>query len=285
MTRMAREFASSRSRRSSYRKTTPSALAAGEAPLVSVPTASPHPTPATGAARVPEPEIPLAGARPGDVRVEQFTPPVVQEKVISEISHELGNFFHKLYYWSEFLQEKRTGHAADATATQMLERTIRNLEDFLKISLDFFRPLKLSSMRMPVADFVAGVLGQMRAQLNGSPVTVTDPGAWDDWTIQIDPSRLPPVFLVALRRLTEQATAGSSIQITLAVADRAPARGLEVEFRLCDPNVSASLFQTAAAGIEWAIAERIVALHGGELRECPAVEGERMLALFLPFHV
>src|SRR4029079_9320298 len=109
--------------------------------------------------------------------------------------------------------------------------------------LDFFRPLKLSPMRMPVTDFVDGVLGQMRAQLNGSPVTVTDPGAWDDWPIQIDPARLPPVFLIALRRLTEQATAGSSIQITLAAANGATGRGLDVEFRLCDPNVSASLFQ------------------------------------------
>lgn len=229
--------------------------------------------------------MPLAAARPGDVRVEQFTPPVVQEKVISEISHELGNFFHKLYYWSEYLGEKRNGHAADATATQMLERTIHNLEDFLKISLDFFRPLKLSPMRMPVADFVAGVLGQMRAQLNGSPVTFTDPGAWEGSAIQIDPARLPPVFLIALRRLTEQATAGSSIQITLVAANGPRGRGLDVEFRLCDPNVTASLFQTAAAGIEWAIAERIVALHGGELRECPAGDGERVLALFLPFHV
>ncbi|HEV7733116.1 MAG TPA: hypothetical protein VGR62_13180 [Candidatus Binatia bacterium] len=229
--------------------------------------------------------MPLAAARPGDVRVEQGTPPVVQEKVISEISHELGNFFHKLYYWSEYFQEKRTGHSADATATQMLERTIRNLEDFLKVSLDFFRPLKLSPMRMPVPDFVAGILGQLRAQLNGSPVTVTDPGGWDGLTIQIDPSRLPPVFLIALRRLMEHGTAGSSIRITLVDCHTAEGRGIEVEFRLYDPNVSASLFQTAAAGIEWALAERVVALHGGAIRECPAGEGERVLAIFLPFHV
>jgi hypothetical protein len=25
-----------------------------------------------------------------------------QEKVLAEIVHELGNFFHKLYYWADF---------------------------------------------------------------------------------------------------------------------------------------------------------------------------------------
>ncbi len=58
--------------------------------------------------------------------------PVQQEKMVAEITHELGNFFHKLYYWSDYLQEKRARRTQDVTATQMLERTIRNLEDFLK---------------------------------------------------------------------------------------------------------------------------------------------------------
>ena len=43
------------------------------------------------------------------------------ERVIAEIAHELGNYFHKLYYWAEFLQEKRAASRADATAAQMLE--------------------------------------------------------------------------------------------------------------------------------------------------------------------
>src|SRR5262245_48718952 len=39
---------------------------------------------------------------------EGEVPAVVQEKILAEISHELGNFFHKLYYWSDYLKERPT---------------------------------------------------------------------------------------------------------------------------------------------------------------------------------
>src|SRR5262249_30486043 len=81
-------------------------------------------------------------------RPEPGTPVFVQEKVLAEIAHELGNFFHKLYYWSDYLKERPARKSADSTATQMLERTIKNLEDFLKVSLDYFHPTQLSFMRM-----------------------------------------------------------------------------------------------------------------------------------------
>src|SRR5262249_61906932 len=42
--------------------------------------------------------------------------PPAHDRVLAEISHELGNLFHKLYYWAEFLQERRGGHPNDAPA-------------------------------------------------------------------------------------------------------------------------------------------------------------------------
>src|SRR6476660_6757591 len=86
---------------------------------------------------VPQKLGPLA-ARPAAVRPDHATAVLVQEKVLAEITHELGNFFHKLYYWSDYLKEKPARKSSDSTATQMLERTIKNLEDFLKVSLDYF---------------------------------------------------------------------------------------------------------------------------------------------------
>src|SRR5262245_35553570 len=67
-----------------------------------------------------------------------------EERVLAKIAHQLGNCFHKLYYWTEFLQEKRADHASEATAVQMLTRTVGNLEEFLKGALEYFRPVKLS---------------------------------------------------------------------------------------------------------------------------------------------
>ena len=37
---------------------------------------------------------------------------VVEERVLAEISHELGNFFHKLYYWSDYIKSDSEGARA-----------------------------------------------------------------------------------------------------------------------------------------------------------------------------
>src|SRR4030095_13500187 len=121
-------------------------------------------------------------------------PSASEERVLAEIAHELGNFFHKLYYWAEFLQEKRADHSSEATAVQMLTHTVENLEEFLKVTLEYFRPLKLSPARMPLSDVVAGMVVQLRAQLHGWPVRVTDAGGWERQAVLLDPGRLPAGF-------------------------------------------------------------------------------------------
>src|SRR5437867_6116827 len=136
---------------------------------------------AMSAIKNPDPETESAQKHPARAarRSDHGTMVLVQEKVLSEIAHELGNFFHKLYYWSDYLKEQPAGAPTESTAAQMLERTIKNLEDFLKVSLDYFHPTRLSLMRMAIPDVVGGLLSQVRAQLNGTPITVSDGGAWD----------------------------------------------------------------------------------------------------------
>jgi hypothetical protein len=201
-----------------------------------------------------------------------------QDRVLAEISHELGNLFHKLYYWAEFLQERRGDHSSDAPAVQMLTQTVGGLEEFLKGVLDYFRPLKLAPIRMAVSDLIAGMVIQMRSQLLGWPVRVSDSGAWEQRSVLIDPVRLPAVLLAAGRRLTERAPAGSGVHIAfLGLSD-----GVEVTFRVEGAGGTPGL-QSAATCIEWGVAERIVALHGGRLRERAVADGPHALVLFLPF--
>ncbi len=277
---MPRELASSRSRRTTYQKTVASRGSASDpAPARDDVAAS-----AQSQNDMPTPATPHGPARPLTARTETAPPAAVQERVLAEVGHELGNFFHKLYYWAEYLQERRAGHGGDTTATQMLGRTVHNLEDFLRITLDFFRPITLTPMSLSATELVAGVLGQLRAQADGSSLTVTDPGSWDGHTIVVDPVRLPPVFPLAMRRLADQAPPGSRLRVSLAEVEQGGRAGLEFAFGLATPGTTTSLFQTAAAGIEWAVAERIVALHGGALTEQDAGQEERVIVVFLPFH-
>jgi hypothetical protein len=204
--------------------------------------------------------------------------PVAEERVLAEIAHELGNFFHKLYYWAEFLQEKRADHSSEATAAQMLTQTVGGLEEFLKGTLDYFRPLKLSPVQMPLAEIVAGMVVQLRAQLHGWPVRVSDQGGWEQRAVLIDPAKLPAVFLAVGRRLTERAPAGTGVHVGLESSSDGIEAVFSVEGRFGTPG-----FQTAASCVEWALAERIVALHGGRLQQRDLPDGSPVLVLFLPF--
>jgi signal transduction histidine kinase len=206
----------------------------------------------------------------------------VQEKVLAEIRHELGNFFHKLYYWSDYLKEKPARQPADSTATQMLERTIRNLEDFLKVSLDYFHPTQLSFTRMAVPDLVEGLLFQARAHLNGTPLAAQEPREWGDAALLVDPGHLSQAFAVAVRHLTKQVGPESSVRIAVERSTRRDCPGLEVAFILATPNEASPLFRTSEAGIEWAVAQKVVALHGGELSEITGDGAEKTIILFLP---
>jgi len=206
----------------------------------------------------------------------------VQEKVIAEIGHELGNFFHKLYYWSDFLQDKPARQSADATAVQMLERTIRNLEEFLKVSLEYFHPTQLACMRMGAVELVDALLVQLRAQLNGTPVSIADAGDWRDGGIMVDPGRFSQALGVAVRQLVDQIGGESTLAIAIRRASRDGHPGLEVDLRLNRPSEAPALLQTGAAGMAWAVAEKIVMLHGGELLQSTIDPEAKSLTLFLP---
>jgi len=245
-------------------------------------------TPSMSASKIPDRDPrqklgPRAVRTPAP-RAEHGTTVLVQEKVLAEIAHELGNFFHKLYYWSDYLKEKPARKTADSTAAQMLERTIKNLEDFLKVSLDYFHPTQMAFTRMGVKELLEGVLFQVRSQLNGTPVTVGDVSRWSDVDadVLVDPSHLSYAFEVAVRQITKQLGAESTVAIDFVRSARRDAAGIEIEFHLRQPNEASPLFRTAEAGVEWAVAQKFVALHGGELAERTDVPGEKELFLFLP---
>src|SRR5205823_14639639 len=129
-----------------------------------------------------------------------------------------------------------------------------------------------------------GVLFQVRSQLNGTPVTVGDLSRWGDVDadVMVDPSHLSYAFEVAERQITKQLGADSTVAIEFVRSARRDAAGVEIEFHLRHPNEASPLFRTAEAGVEWAVAQKFVALHGGELAERTDVPGEKELFLFLP---
>src|SRR5262249_47922572 len=150
---------------------------------------------AMAASKISGPETPQKlgprAARPPAPRPEHEATAVRPETGLAEIAPELGKLFHQLYYSYEYLKERPSRKTADSTAAQMLERTIKNLEDFLKVSLDYFHPTQLSLSRMTVSELVEGLLFQVRSHLNGTPATVADGGLRDvEGEVLVDPGHL-----------------------------------------------------------------------------------------------
>jgi hypothetical protein len=98
----------------------------------------------------------------------------------------------------------------------------------------------------------------------------------------IDPGHLSRAFEVAVRHLVMQIGPTSALGVGIVQGTRGGRAGVEVGFRLSDPSEAQPLFQTSEAGVEWAVAQKVVALHGGELIEQSNAPGEKSVVLFLP---
>jgi hypothetical protein len=196
--------------------------------------------------------------------------------LLSEISHELGNYFHKLYYWAEVLREPRAAGADPETAL-LLERTVRELETFLKTALEFFRPITIAPMTLPVADLAASVRAVLTRHVDPAPLHWEDRGVTGtSGTVAVDPGRFSFVLDGMVRRLQGTETAG----IAAAVAIESPDGARVVTVTLTASNAGRGPAPTVGATIEWAVIERIVELHGGAVEV--QGESERRVQLQLP---
>lgn len=199
-----------------------------------------------------------------------------QERLLSEISHELGNYFHKLYYWAELLREQRPA-TADTEPAGLLERTIRDLETFLKSALEFFRPISVVPMAMSVDELTRSLRTLVTRHVEPTPLAWQAEVEGATGTVSVDPGRFSFVVDGLVRRLHAAGDAGVSATVqtqrsaaeawyVLTLAARGPERG---------PGTS------VAATIEWAIIERVVELHEGTV-DSTAAGGDRTVHLKLP---
>ena len=220
-----------------------------------------------------------------DTQLEQGNLVVVQERVLAEISHELGNFFHKLYYWSDYIKGDAEGAKKfDTTAGHMLERTISNLEDFLKVALDYFHPIKLNFTKIAVAELLDAFMTHLGAHLNGNEVHVNRDEIEQPATILVDPARISQSFRIALHHVHEDLKSGGTLSVSLGKTTRREFPGLEISLMVTPKVAPSPLFRTAEAGVEWAVAQKLIEMHGGEIVEELDNHGRKIVLIFLPLY-
>lgn len=194
--------------------------------------------PALGAADV----VPLVG-----VRLE----------VVAEAEHAFGNLFHRLHYFAQKLEAKGAEGAA------ALESAVGDLEELLRLFLDYASPLAVSSQPVAV-DLVARSLSTAL----GRPAP---PTAGEGIRVVADPGHLSEAF-----RLMRRAFGSRD--------DAPPPPGARVEEHdgvrwlvLDGTEPGRKGIAGGAAAVAWAQAQKLVEAQGGLLHVLPADGGTSWL--------
>ncbi len=202
---------------------------------------------------------------------------VPDDRILTEVSHELGNYFHKLHYWIDFVKSEiaSTAEEGDQAGLDMLEDTTERLEAFLRMTLEYFTPPRLSFDRIRVDDLVGGI----RKRLKGRSLEAKGLDEHAQTEVMIDVSRMTHVVRTVVDRISATLVEGNALTLKLARSTRGEFDGLELEFFAGDARVNGA---TLTSGIEMAVAEKFVQVHGGELFERGG--DHRSLVMFLPLY-
>ncbi len=188
--------------------------------------------------------------------------PAVHDRVVADVRHEIGNYFHKLYYWADFLTESRSGRAGDVTATQMLEETIRELEQLLRATLEYVRPLAASPVHMRAREVAEGIVRQLASGLDGRHVATTiDDAIPAERELLVDPGRLSQLLGWLSQRIAAVTDPSGELDVRVA----AEPRGAEAALAVVVTGTPGDATHSVLADVEWATAENIARLVGGEL--------------------
>jgi hypothetical protein len=198
----------------------------------------------------------------------------VDEAVVHDLSHELGNYFHKLYYWTDCVRSGADDPAAGASPADALDETLHRLQEFLNLALEYFQPATLNLMRLTVGDVARAFEAQIRGENPEAAVATSCGGEIAPAAVLIDTTRLS----LALR-LVARLLGGSELQATFGRT--APGDVLEIAVLASGASTEAAA-RRAQRVVEWAVAARMLEMHGGDLVADEQRPGSASCVLHLP---
>jgi signal transduction histidine kinase len=227
---------------------------------------------------VPRPEQEPAAAFP--VELEKSAPAAgeVDAQALSDVVHEIRNYFHRLYHWFDMLRDQPL-RPEGREALEGAGATLTALDGFINGAFDLFRPIELSFIRMSASDLVDSVALVVRRHAGGVPVTVEVRGTLANIEIALDPGRMSGLIEGLLARLLgrtgdgrlrlgAEVTHGERPLLTLRLELEAVTGGGDPVLRVAD--------------VEWAAMERIVLQHGGKIALEAGAGGHRRAVIVLP---
>jgi signal transduction histidine kinase len=194
---------------------------------------------------------------------------VVRPRVLDDVGHVLGNMFQRIFHLVERTGDRDTVIAAD------LESSLRRLEAFLQLLMDYVSPLSLSLQPVSLSD-VAQSLAQQISAASGRPVTLTGSVPADAQFLG-DAGRLSQAF--GLLALQLRAAAGGNEAIEIRAATNSPSRVLALAVSLPPACI---VERSSECEIQWSLAEKLLDIHGGVLRQGSTRAGGVLWEIMLP---
>jgi len=175
-----------------------------------------------------------------------------QQVVLSEVSHDLANRFHRSYYFLELLGDA-LDPSSDAAPSLLagLRGTVEDIESMTRSALDFVRPIELRKLRVRLGDLTTS----MRQHVGMREIDVRGDLAAGRWEVDVDPARISEALAFLCRVATEGDDSNVPVVVELIGTDPV---GLRVHRATAAPI-------GARTDIVLAQATRIARLHGGAL--------------------
>ena len=193
---------------------------------------------------------------------------VVRPAVVEHVGHVFGNLFQRIYHLTNEARER------DADTAALLNDSIRQLEDFLQLVMDYFSPLPLALQHVPAIE-VAQSLAREISDAVGRPVRID--GRHASGRLLVDPGSLVRAFALLAGQL--QRGRGDHKPLVLHTAERSGARSMALS--VCVPPELLST-RSARTEMQWSVAEKVLESHGGALTHGAAASGEVSWEIVLP---
>jgi hypothetical protein len=194
---------------------------------------------------------------------------VVRPDVVENGGHIFGNLFQRMYHSIERVRDTDRGTAEE------LEGSTRQLEQCLQLLLDYVSPYEPAMQFVKALEVVRGLASQL-ADATGSEVTI---GAKlsNDSTLLLDPGRLAKAFRLLATCLPLEDGRRTCVALTATIDSAASS----LHMLLRAPGDPAPQ-RSSLWDLQWAVAERLLEIHGGSLAERAGAAGEVQWEVALP---
>jgi hypothetical protein len=180
---------------------------------------------------------------------------VVHPDVLRDAEHTLGNLFQRIYHATRL---NRDGHGANV---DRLTAAIEDLEGVVELIFDYVSPVELELRSIPAARIAESLVSQITPLTKGDIVLEACPAV----SVLADSRRLRRCFQL-LGRACEHALAAAD-RVSISVGHDAVEEQAEIRVSCSSPSGSNG---SRSDSLLWAVAGRLIELHGGALQYTPS---------------